>query len=100
MTALVSPTTLRSKSYSQSIDGVQIDVSFLDSFNTQIFGINDQGELVGLYRTPLQAEFGFVGTPSPTLEPATLLLWGTTMAGVGVTHCRRRGGGRDNGQLV
>jgi probable HAF family extracellular repeat protein len=69
---------------------IQVDVNVSNAFNTQIFGINDEGELVGLYRTPLEAEFGFLATPSPTPEPTTLLLWGTMAAGIGLVRWRRR----------
>jgi probable HAF family extracellular repeat protein len=69
---------------------IQVDVNFSNSFNTQIFGVNDKGEIVGLYRTPLEAEFGFLATPSPTPEPATLFLWGTMAAGMGLVRWRRR----------
>jgi uncharacterized membrane protein len=57
-----------------------IDVPFRGSFNTVVRGINDRGDLVGLF-SDAQGEHGFIATPQTAVpEPSSVLLLGVGIA--------------------
>jgi PEP-CTERM motif-containing protein len=73
------------------------NIDFPDSTFTVPLGINNSGQIVGGFGRPFATGFAFVADPvgdlSPVPEPTTLLLFGTTAAGLGLArwkHGRRR----------
>jgi hypothetical protein len=88
------------------IDGGTIGaVMFPGSIQTQVYGINDLGELVGQYEDASGNYYSFVGTipqnytptplPTATPEPASVLLFGAGLAvfgGLRRKPCLRRRG--------
>lgn len=72
-------------------DGTFTTIDPPGSYATFATSINANGEIVGYYFThdpSVQVPLGFLADPTP--EPATLLLFGTTMAGLGLAARWRR----------
>ena len=67
-------------------------LDFPDATFTEVLGINNSGELVGVFGRSLETGFAFLADPigdlAPTPEPTTLLLSGTTLAGLGLARWR------------
>ena len=67
----------------------QVDVPILNAFSTEVLGINNNGELVGIFSDDT-GQHGFVATLNPAPEPTSLAVLGFGLAGLAGAYPRRR----------